>query len=73
MRTSELTAADIIRILDLKPLPVEGGYYSSDLPRRFATAQRAIALFNQVGPGGGVGHLLHADCRHEVPLAPSRN
>ena len=27
MRTSNLTAADIIRILDLKPLPVEGGYY----------------------------------------------
>ena len=27
MRTSDLTAADIIRILDLKPLPVEGGYY----------------------------------------------
>ena len=27
MRTPTLTAVDIIRILDLKPLPVEGGYY----------------------------------------------
>ena len=27
MRNSDLAAADIIRILDLKPLPVEGGYY----------------------------------------------
>ena len=27
MRNSDLAAANIIRILDLKPLPVEGGYY----------------------------------------------
>ncbi len=27
MRNSDLAATDIIRILDLKPLPVEGGYY----------------------------------------------
>ena len=27
MRTSDTSAADIIRILNLKPLPVEGGYY----------------------------------------------
>lgn len=27
MRTSDFSAADIIRILDLKPLPVEGGYF----------------------------------------------
>ena len=27
MRNSNLAAADIIRILDLKPLPVEGGYF----------------------------------------------
>lgn len=27
MRNSGLTAADVIRILDLEPLPVEGGYF----------------------------------------------
>ena len=27
MRNTELTAADVIRILELEPLPVEGGYF----------------------------------------------
>ena len=73
MRTADLTAADVIRILELEPLPVEGGYFrptyrgqlhlpTTALPPGFTSARHITSV---------IYYFLTADTKSRLHRLPT--
>ena len=68
---TELKAEEVIRILGLEPLPVEGGYYRPTYTGELQLPATVLPFLYRFSATDHFGHLLLSDRRHEVAPAPA--